>query len=295
MSEDTHLINDPFFIVYHARSGSTFLANLLIKHADIAIPPETNFVTSILARYPKQQIENKDDLENVLEIVGRDMKFSDWNIECATIETLLEKALPISIRDFVLSVCTMYKNDNFPEAGVFGIKKGSYIRYYEKIIEIFPTSKFIRIIRDGRAVFNSGKHSIQSGTGKPFEVDPFKAARDWCETLRLLKEAKKNHDDTMLIIHYEEMIEAPEQVIKTICDFLNVSYDPQGAKDRRYVIPERYGNLHQNTEKSAIATRISAWEKSLSSEEVKAFESVAYRELMAEGYEVIDSGLVQTP
>ncbi len=40
-------IDDPFFMFYDARSGSTFLTNLLIKNANIAIPPETNFVSLI--------------------------------------------------------------------------------------------------------------------------------------------------------------------------------------------------------------------------------------------------------
>ncbi len=289
MSNIKLLTQDPFFIFYDARSGSTFLANQLVKNKGVAIPPESNFIPFIILRYPKDSIDNKYDLELFLNIIYTDKKFNDWNIKRDDIKGVLLEVLPISVRDSILAICAAYRNKNFPEAKVFGIKKGGYLKYYRKLKKLFPQSKIIGIIRDGRAVFNSKKESIYSETGKPFEIDPYKAAKKWCKCINLLREIKQRHKET-LIIRYKEMITDPGKVIKTICKFLDIFYNlNKPLVDKAYFISSRYRNLHRNIEKGALGNRISAWRTSLSDNEIYAFESVAYNHLIREGYEPINA------
>ena len=249
-----------------------------------------NFIPLILRNYPKSSIDNKVDLANIIDILYRDRKFDDWNIERTSIKKEVEENLPISIRDFILSICTIYRDINFPGSQVFGIKKGSYARHYKEIKDMFPESKFVELIRDGRAVFNSKKHSIYSGTDKPFETDPYKAAEAWCDRLRLLKEIKKSYEDKTLIMYYENMISNIEKTIESVCNFLDAPYNSDNiSKTKKYIAPERYNYLHKNIEKDPLTSRISAWQKTLSRDEIFAFESIAYEYLLSEGYELVNS------
>jgi hypothetical protein len=195
----------------------------------------------------------------------------------------------MEVKDYLLYLGNIYKDNNFPQAKIWGLKKGSYKKYYQEIKNLFPRSKFLGIIRDGRAVFNSQKYSIQSRTGKPFETDPLKAARSWSENLQILKEIKQNYSQDMLVIYYEDIVKEKERVLKEICKFLRVDYYTQAKENQGYFVSERYGKLHENIKKDSLKDRISAWQDSLSSEEIRLFESVAYNDLIAEGYTLVNN------
>lgn len=167
--------------------------------------------------------------------------------------------------------------------------KKEVIRHYEKIKEVFPKSKFIGLIRDGRAVFNSKKHNLYSKTGQPFETNPIRAATVWCDNLRLLKEIKKSYQEDTLILKYGKLVRDTDHIMRSVCKFLDTPYNPSSAScEKYYRIPDRYGTLHKNIEKSSFASRILAWKESLSPAEIFAFELVAYDQLITKGYEQVN-------
>lgn len=292
MSFNTSLVNDPFFIVYDSRSGSTFFANLLVKTANVAIPPESSFITDICLNYKKESIDNKQDFEEVMKLMYNDAKFSDWNIETKEIESFMNGELPIHIRNFILSICTIYKNKNFSNANMFGLKHGTYLTHYQKIKKIFPSSKYIGIVRDGRAVFNSKKSSTYSVTGQPFETNPHRAAVEWCRIMSLLIEFKEKYPKETLILNYEKVINNIDETINMLCDFLDVPINVNSENHQKYEIPKRYGNIHKNVKKEPIISRITAWKQSLSADEIYAFESVAYHHLLLAEYELVNNQFV---
>lgn len=288
MMFNTSLVNEPFFIVYDSRSGSTFLANLLVKTANVAIPPESNFITDICLNYKKESIDNTQDFEEVMKLIYNDAKFSDWNIDKQEIESFINEEFPIDIRNFILSICTIYKNTNFPNANMFGLKHGSYLTHYQKIKKIFPSSKYIGIVRDGRAVFNSKKSSTYSVTGQPFETNPHRAAVEWCRIMSLLIEFKEKYPKDTLILHYEKMINNLDETTNTLCNFIGVPINASSENNQKYEIPKRYGDIHKNVKKEPISSRLTAWKQSLSAEEIYAFESVAYHYLLLAEYNLVN-------
>ncbi|MUL35803.1 sulfotransferase family protein [Gloeocapsopsis dulcis] len=288
MKSKINLIDCPFFIVFEPRSGSTLLANLLVKSADIALPPESNFIKVILSNYPKNLVEDEQDLQIITSILYKDIKFEDWNINVEEITRFVQPSLPISVKDFILTICTIYKNKNFPTAKIFGLKHTYYLIESEKIKLMFPSSKFIGLVRDGRAVFNSKKNSIYSVTGQPFETNPYRAAKQWCKTLNLLKKLSTKYPKDTFTLYYEELINSPDETVRLLCIFLGVAYRGNNL-DRKYTVPRRYGNLHKNIYKEAMPDRIEVWRSSLSANEIYAFESIAYKYLILAGYELINN------
>ena len=151
------LVSNPFFLVYDSRSGSTYLANALIRYANAAIPPEADFVTLIFNHYPGDTVPTMRDVDSILDMLeARDIKFCrDWNLTRREIRDFVEESLPISVKDFILSLMTIYRNKFFPQATLFGLKNVHYLKAYEKIKQMFPRCLYVGIVRDGRAVFLS--------------------------------------------------------------------------------------------------------------------------------------------
>ncbi|MFX0137988.1 MAG: sulfotransferase [Candidatus Hodarchaeota archaeon] len=296
MTANNVIIKDPAFIIYDPRSGSTFLSNLLIKNSRIAIPPESNFMPLIFENFKKTRIENLHDLKVILDITYNDSKFSDWGIPKAVIKEQITDVLPTSIREYILLIISIFMKEKFPDAELFAIKKDNYMRYHKQIKALFPFSKFIALIRDGRAVFNSKKVSIHSERLRPFENDVIKAAERWCNTVSLLHDIKKTYETDTLIIYYETLIEDTNRILSQICDFLDLEYLSNPRKFK-FLLTERYGqDLHKNIDKEPLSARIDAWKDDLSREEIFVYESIAYKHLMAEGYQLMvsEGGLEET-
>lgn len=266
------LVN-PFFLVYDSRSGSTFLANCMVKSLGLVIPPESNFLDRVLIKYPKEIIENRKELSSVIEIIRSDEKFSDWGIDA---NTLYNCDLPVKIDALVSTILKMYGSGTG-----YVVKKGNLIFRHEKLKHVFPESKFICIIRDGRAVYSSKKFSLHSRTGKPFETDPFIAANTWSTITKLMHDIEDEGDG--IIVKYEDLVKSPDKVMDKIAEFLSFSMIRENSK-KDYVVPLRYRGLHENIDKSPMIDNIVKWKQHLRREEIFAFEKEAYETLVGEGY-----------
>lgn len=280
------MIKDPFFIFFDSRSGSTFLADLLVKHGSVAIPPESNFIPFILKSHLGNQVTNQN-LDCWIELIYSDAKFFDWGLKKSEIVCALKDELPLSTKEFILSICNLYKQKFYPESKHFGIKK-NYNKYYREINTMFPASCFITIIRDGRAVFNSKKNSIYSVTGLPFETSPVKSARAWVQEMLKTSNILNELPNLSFKLRYEDLVKQPKELTKKVLDFIGLKYVDEPLDNYGYHIPKRYGKeLHKNVGEMPLKSRRSAWTESLSQEEIYMFENIAADFLTEEGYKLI--------
>jgi hypothetical protein len=166
-----------------------------------------------------------------------------------------------------------------------GVKKGSYVYYLNSIRQLFPSARFLCLIRDGRAVFHSKKNSRYSVTGRPFTTDPRDAAKVWKERMNLMRQLERLGARCHMV-HYENLIADTDHSLDEIGEFLGLVR----AEDSRatYAIGERYeGGLHQNIHRPPLTERIDYWRQGLSAEEIGAFEAIAGAELEREGYSLV--------
>lgn len=279
------MIKDPFFIFFDSRSGSTFLADLLVKHGSVAIPPETNFIPFILKSHLGNQVTNQN-LDSWIKLIYSDAKFSDWGIKKSEIKSALHDNLPVSTREFILLICNLYKQKFYPESKHFGIKK-NYNKHYQEINKMFPGSCFITIIRDGRAVFNSKKNSIYSVTGLPFETSPIKSARVWVQEMYKTSKILNELPNLSYKLRYEDLLKQPKEFTEKVLDFIGLKYVDGPLDNAGYYIPKRYGkDLHKNVGEMPLKSRRTAWTESLSQEEIYMFENIAADFLTEEGYKL---------
>ena len=280
--------SDPFFIFYDARSGSTFLSKLIVDNLNVIIPPESNFISMILKRYNRDIINDHEDLDTIIQIIKSDIKLSDWKLQLDSIVNEFSNMLPVQRVQIIKFILEKYVEKNSSISSSLGIKKDNYIDNYNDLSKIFPSTKFICLIRDGRAVFNSKKNSIYSMTKKPFETNPYRAARSWCNYIRKIDEIKSNYPNSTLFIRYEDLIQYPNKIIKIIQNHLQID-DNNTKNDFEYKVPKRYDSLHDNIVKSPIVNRINGWQEELNNKEIYSYESIAADLLLDNQYELIFS------
>lgn len=94
-----------------------------------------------------------------------------------------------------------------------------YLRYEEM--------KIIGIIRDGDKVVES----IQKRGKKNYSTALFR----WEKALEIIDAVKSKIKDRMIIVSYDKFLQNPENQLKKICRFLNVSFDSNMMNGLKYI------------------------------------------------------------
>jgi len=269
-----------FFILADSRSGTTFLANNIIKKLNVLIIPETNFVLRLLQK-PKHFFYSKKQLVNFL---FEENKFYDLKISKKELQNNLTNIE--SVRDIILDIFKIYYSKNNGKYNLIGIKKG-YLYFLDEIMYLFPNAKIFNIIRDCRAVYNSKKSSIYSRIGKPFSINPFETAKIWNEKTDIIIRSKKKYNAS--IFFYEDIIKDLNLIIKKISKIMNLSLRLSSTKKNGYYVSKIYDEkLHSNINLPPKLNNIDKWKKNLLPYEIFCIEFLAKKNLKKFNYKLKD-------
>jgi hypothetical protein len=280
----------PLFIGGDERSGTTYLMILLNRHPHIWISDESGFILTLMRTYQNQLISSVEGLEESVSLIYSEQKFRTWEISREHLLSALTPLLPATLTDLVLAILRFDRDRRSPEARVFGIKKPSLTRQPSELLQYFPNAKFINIVRDGRAVFNSKKKARHSETGEIFETDAVRAAEVWKKRARTFDKFHQDFPDHALEILYEEMIEDTNRVFKKIYQFVGVrdSLDVLSLDaSSDIILPEHRRPSHPNVQNGPLTSRIDAWRHDLEPKEIKQFELVAGDALERKRYDLV--------
>ncbi len=287
---------NPFFIVYKPRSGSTLLSDLVVRHKKICITPESELVPKLLdwSNNAERKIRTKRQLKELLDkVVFTERKFRYWGLTKESVFQNFKDSLPACVSSLAKTLMLMYaRENNNSDVSVVGIKKGSYRFRYGTISNIFPSSKFIQIVRDGRAVYCSSKSARHSITKKRFERRSFKSSANWKKTIRIFNDFSSRIPHRVLEVKYENLISNTRNVLREVFDFLDVSAQKPtlesclSVKKPAYDYFDPRGNLHENVGRTIDESRIDAWKNELSYSEICIFESLSAPELKQKNYEI---------
>ena len=255
-----------FFILADARSGSTFLANDIMKKLGILIIPETNFVIRLLTA--KESILNSEI--SLVNFLFEEKKFHDLKIKKKELLNNLKNIY--SVKKIILTILGIYYKKNNGRKLYIGINKG-YLYYIDKIMNLFPNSKIINIIRDSRAVYNSKKNSIYSLSGKPLDLNTYNSAKVWNEKVDIIFKTKKKY--SALIFYYEDIIKNLNLKVIQISKFLDLEIPKKNFlnKSKGYYVSKIYHEkLHSNIDLPPSVENIDKWKRKLLSHEVFCIE-----------------------
>ncbi|HST29582.1 MAG TPA: sulfotransferase [Chthoniobacterales bacterium] len=285
------------FIAGQAKSGTTLVAALLDNHAELLVlPQETAYFPTVLKKYGgagrRAQFDylTKQSFSRVL--FGGEPKWREHEYKNFPQQKFLQTFERIafdptnSSRDLLALMAEAY-------AETMGVSLDRIKRWVEKtpanrnhvdeIRERFPKAKLLVTLRDPRAILSTQIALEKTRQTKRFSV--YYVIAHWRVAAKLARRVRAG-DVPGLFIQFEQLVVAPATVMKNVCDYLDIQFDP-GVVLKPTKIGEPWGG---NSAAQAAFAQVSEepasrWEKELSEDEIGWMEWHC-RELMPEfGYE----------
>jgi hypothetical protein len=282
INDESNLSCIPFFIIGSGRSGNTLLRSILSGNSDISIPPESYRIPFAIKKF---HIFNNRDWEDIVPQVLKEFEdckeFYTWEIDITDVQKRLEniadsKRTLSNIFDELF--CT-YTEKHSPGSKIWGDKTPMNTLYLDWIGTVFPRSKFIHIIRDGRDVASSYLKMERYDT-------ILEAANRWINSIESAQSFGSKIKENYIEIRYEELVTKPEEVIKDTCDFLDIDYDSKMLDHTKQV--KKLGDTdkehHSNLSKPISSDSVGKWRNNLSESDQESITKLLHKHLQRLGY-----------
>jgi hypothetical protein len=279
------------FIVGVGRSGTTLLRLMLDAHPELAIPAETHFLVDILAIGAEESTKDR-----FFRAVTQAATWPNLALDECTVRNALAEIEPFAAAKAVRAIYRLYAHRFGKQR--WGDKTPPYRRHMIGIQRLLPEAHFIHIIRDGRDVALSYR-GLWFGPGDNIEAQ----ARFWVEQVRAAR-AQAAALAHYLEIKYEALVNAPEATLRTICDYLEMGYDPRmldyhlfafnrlaeikcpfGPPDRTPADIDVFLSIHDHTRHRPDPSQIGRWRTEMQETELCQYEAIATDLLCELGYE----------
>jgi len=280
------------FIGGATRSGTTLLRLMLDAHPELAIPSETHFVPDVISRCVEGPVEA---LELAGLITGHP-RWGDFGLDPGELTGRLERLEPLTAAEAIRSFYRLYAAKQGKRR--WGDKTPGYIRKTQPIQRVLPEARFVHMIRDGRDV----ALSLMPLSFGPSTVA--EAAELWRKRVSAGRQQAKgaNH---YLEISYEDLILQTEPVLRRVCEFIELEFDPamlsyhlrasDRLREKARDLPKADGRAqpaearmasHALASEAPRSDRVGRWRREMDPADVATYERVA-GDLLAElGYEL---------
>jgi hypothetical protein len=278
-----HCLNAPIFLLASERSGTNLLRAILGAHPELAAPTPPHLIRNFVPNISCYGDLNRDvNFQKLCRDIclALENQLGTWDVQPEPDE--LFKA--VDTRSFAEIFSTVYDwETRAQDARRVFIKENKAFEYAHYLTNVFPDAQFIYLVRDARDMVVSFRNS-------PNHFGSIKdAAEIWSEQQKTCLSLYETPyiQDRIQAIHYEDLISAPENILRDVCDFIGISFD------------KRMLDFHELPENREVAKRVTNWRElrepiksdnagkyleDLSYRNVKAVESISYRELYLSGY-----------
>jgi len=270
----------PLFVMGCGRSGTTMLRMMLTAHPALAIPWESHFIVPLWKGRRKLGGVSSPDVQRVVALITRTSMFGLWEVPDDAVRRRVAALDRPTLGEVIESVFLAYADHQAKTR--WGDKTPIYVNWIPQLAELFPTARFVHVIRDGRDV----ALSYQSVPWGPDDVwgSAFKWRRDVGAGRR---DGPALGHDRYLEIRYETLVDEPRSVLERLCAFASLEFDERMLErdESRSV-----GGRASQAEYHASATKpptpgMRDWRTQMPDEQVLAFEAVAGDLLTRLGYE----------
>lgn len=189
---------------------------MLDSHSAVSIPPETHLVRGLL-RQTRRYIRDG--------VITDTARFREALLDNAYMKPLHPFVSDAQLDDkkqlgeYLSFLFNQYAEQN--GATVWGEKTPHHLWYWQELRKIFPNSRFIVMVRDGRDVACSlTKVNWASNSAL---VNAARWKLEWHKCDRMARELGA---DSVLRVHYEDLVQDTPTVLQNVCTFLNLDYEP---------------------------------------------------------------------
>lgn len=218
-----HPVPPPFFIVGSGRSGNTLMRAMLHAHPELVVPPESYVLREVawLGRVYRDD-PWRTQVDRILGLFETDEFRATWELPLGPVREGL-MAAPGEERGVDAIVDAIYRAYARRAAGGarrWGDKTPRNALYLPWIGDLFPRAQYIHMLRDGRDVALSYVHAGLYPT-----LDA--AAARWVASVRHVQRFRRGVPAARFLeVRYEELVAGPEAVLRRVCQFLGVSFQP---------------------------------------------------------------------
>jgi hypothetical protein len=285
------------FIAGQAKSGTTLVAALLDNHPELLVlPQETAYFPTVLKKFGnagrRAQFEYLTTKSFSRVLFGGEPKWREHEYKNFPQQKFLETFSRIAFdpanaeRDLLALMAEAY-------AETVGAPLDRVKRWIEKtpanrnhvdeIFARFPNTKLMVTLRDPRAVLATQIALEKTRQTKRFSV--YYVIAHWRAAAKLARRVCAG-DVPGLFVQFEQLVSEPANVMKNVCEYLEIQFDPDVVLTPTKIGELWGGNSAAQTAFSHVSPEpASRWEKELSEDEIGWVERHC-RDLMPEfGYQ----------
>lgn len=272
----------PFpFLIGSGRSGSTLVRAMLDSHPEVAVPPETYFVTELLPNAAEWDAPGGFAADKFLDEVLVHQFFVRWGLPAESVREAFAAQPPAGYADAIRLLYGLYADAHGKRR--YADKTPVYIYDVLDLAALFPEARFVHLIRDGRDVAAS---FLDQEDMRPNGIA--EAALLWRERVSAGRSAGATLGAGRYAeVRYEDLVRDPEAVLRRVAEFIGIDYHPAmltyPERARDLVAADGGAQRHRGvfTEPQA---GFRDWRTELSAAEVEVFEVVAGDLLEELGY-----------
>lgn len=281
-----------FFVTGASRSGTTMACRILGGHSQILGMNELHYFGDICEpKHIAQSMSSKELIRNAALLYSRH-QYGIWNKHIKLIDIQKAKELidhlPAHKRNCAGIFSSAVRQLAADAGKIIACEQTPRnIFYAVQLLEYYPESKFVHMIRDPRAVLASQKNRWRrrylGGSNIPlpeiirvwFNYHPATISRLW---------SRANHIALSLMAHprfhivkFEDLVADPENIVSDICRFLGVAYEP-----KMLAVPQVGSSHRMNKEQATGISKdvLNQWQTILDRGEIRLCEYFT-RNLMA--------------
>lgn len=279
----TQVSSPPFFIVGSGRSGNTLLRAILNAHNELSVPPESYVLGAAIKEYRMLRFLPWNAASRlVLSKFQSSPHFHTWGVDLSPLYSKVIRFAPEKqdLASLLDAVYRFYAHEHGHQVSRWGDKTPMNSYFLPMIDKVFPSAQYIHILRDGR-------DASASYVRANIQTDLASAGHRWETSVKRVRGFGANlPTDRFLEIRYEELVTDPTRIVKVVCNFLNIAYQPQMLSYHEQVaqMGDTHLEHHQNLQSPINPNSIGKWRISLSVEDQSKLQRLLRDTLQETGY-----------
>lgn len=287
-------MNKHHHIVGIGRSGTTLLQSMLNAQPEVWAGPENYFIPFFYDAWKNKTEFSREDLRLAARFhkaFGILQPYVGFTFDESKFVSNSEIK---SYQELIIHTYRSFVDQLAPtKEAVYFINKNPLHSYHLNALHaINPDTKYIWMMRDYRANVNSRKNSVHLKSASAY----YNSIR-WIQFEERIASFQKQHPNHVLVVRYEDLVEAPDQCLTKVCEFLEIpikisnqeALAPYQAFFQREVktqyeqaerMKKRFGDLSKPIHTAAVE----AWKTGLTTQELKVCEVIAGRKGSTYGY-----------
>ncbi len=268
------------FIIGRGRSGTDLFKSILNAHPDIYIAPEGMFILYLYRKYGSITKWSPSLIENFYNDLWKEERLEEWwDLSPRRLLRALQKLGPDTSFE---QLCTkVYRQQaavhGKGEVNCLGDKNPSYTLFIDQLARIFPTAKFIFLVRDYR-------DNILSFQKRDFDLSNTAAlAERWVAYNKVILSYYNKWPERSFLLTYEALLQQSAKKMEEVCQFLNVTYRP--AMLEFYKDQAEVKRWQQNLKNPIDPGQAYKWKKNMDSTQQAIAESICGKLGEVFGYE----------